>query len=653
MAIVPLKKVTLLALNREKDKILNALQGYGNLHISHIEEDEGLFTYDFGAENNNMEKLQSKLSDVQLTIKSLNSRVKRKGDFLAPKPELTLNEIDEIFKNSDDAEDTVKKFLENRNEAMDVRSELLRIESSISQVGSWKNLGIDVADIEDTSTCRIMVGTVPVLEFTEYSTTIDEIEFAEHEKIYTDRDSVYVLLMHHNNGNEEVAAANFKHSFSKYSFPFDEGTPEEYIKELKSKRKELEKQQSKLDDEEKLLADNLTALEKYHDALNVKIGLFEQVNKFGGTEYVFLLEGWIAAHEEKKFTEIIEETAKEGYEISFSDAEKDEEYPTLYENNAIVAPFEFVTNMFATSKTSSVDPNTSMAPFFALFFGMMLSDAGYGIILALSAAFVYFRTRSSDGKGNSLLALLAISGVSTIFWGFMFGGFMGFEIKPVLFNPIQEPILTLGLSLLLGIVQILYGMVLRAVMLIKQKRTMEAISQQFTWIALLVGIVILAFPQTYMFVGKTAPENIVALGKIGTYIALTGFAGILILGGYGQKGIKRITGGVGSLMDITGYLSDILSYARLFGLGLATGVIGMIVNQMAQMVAKGVFGWIAAIVIFVGVHLFNLAINSLGAYVHSTRLQYVEFFGKFFVDGGVPFKRFEPTTKYYNIRHNN
>ncbi len=307
--------------------------------------------------------------------------------------------------------------------------------------------------------------------------------------------------------------------------------------------------------------------------------------------------------------------------------------------------------MFATSKTSSVDPNTSMAPFFALFFGMMLSDAGYGIILALGAAFVYFRTKSSSGKGNSLLALLAISGVSTIFWGFMFGGFMGFEIRPILFNPIKEPILTLGLSLLLGILQILFGMVLRAVMLIKQKRTMEAVSQQFTWITLRLGIVIFAFPKTYMFIGQEAPAGVAALGQYGTYIALAGFAGIILLGGYGQKGIKRITGGVGSLMDITGYLSDILSYARLFGLGLATGVIGMIVNQMAQMMAHGL-GWIGAVVIFVVVHLFNLAINSLGAYVHSTRLQYVEFFGKFFVDGGIPFKRFEPVTKYYNIRQN-
>ena len=652
MAIVPLKKVSLLALNREKDKILNALQNYGSLHISKVDDEEELFTYDFHTENNDAEILRAKLNDVQATIKALSSHDERKGEFLAPKPELTLKELDDILKNSKNAEETVKQFLDNRNEAMDVRSELLRIESSISQVNPWKSLGIDVADIDDTSTCRIMVGTVPVLEFPEYSKTIDEIEFAEHEKIYTDRDNVYILLMHHNNGNEEVAAANFRHSFSKYSFQFEKGTPEEYIKELKSKRKELENQQDKLLQEEKKLTENLTELEKYHDALNVKIELLEQVNKFGGTDYVFLLEGWIAAHEEEVFTKIIEDTAKEGYELSFCEAEKDEEYPTLYENNAVVAPFEFVTNMFATSKVSVIDPNVSMAGFFALFFGMMLSDAGYGLILALGAAFVYFRTRRSDGKGNSLLALLAISGVSTIFWGFMFGGFMGFEITPVLFNPIKEPILTLGLSLLLGIIQILFGMVLRAIMLIKQKRAMEAVSQQFTWITLLVGIVILAFPNTYMFVGTTAPDSIVALGKVGTYIALVGFAGILILGGYGQKGLKRITGGIGSLMDITGYLSDILSYARLFGLGLATGVIGMIVNQMAQMLAHGV-GWIFAVLIFIFVHLFNLAINTLGAYVHSTRLQYVEFFGKFFVDGGIPFKKFAPTTKYYNIRHNN
>jgi len=652
MAIVPLKKVTLLALNRERETILNALQSYGNLHINQIRDEEELFTYNFNLENDDIEKLESDLSDVKATIKALKSYDERKSEFMAPKPELTINDFDEILSNSTEAQKVVNDFLENRNEAMDVKSELLRIESSISQIDPWRDIGIDVSDIEDTSTCRILVGTVPVLEFQEYSKTIDEIEFAEHEKIYTDRDNVYVLLMHHNNGNEEVTAANFKHSFTKYNFQFDKGTPQEHVKELKEKARELKKQQDKLQHEETEMAEHLTDLEKYHDALNVKIGLLEQVNKFGGTEYIFLLEGWIGAHEEEKFTDIIKETAKEGYELAFSEAEKGEEYPTLYENNAAVRPFEFVTNMFATSKTSKVDPNTSMAPFFALFFGMMLSDAGYGIILALGAAFVYFRTRTSEGKGNSLLALLAISGVSTIFWGVMFGGFFGFEFRPILFNPLKEPILTLGLSLLLGIIQILYGMILRAIMLIQQKRVMEAISQQFTWITLLIGIVIFAFPNTYMFVGTEPSDGVVALGEAGKYIALIGFIGLVTLGGYGQKGFKRITGGISSLMDITGYLSDILSYARLFGLGLATGVIGMIINQMAGMIAGGVVGWIFAVIIFVSVHLFNLAINSLGAYVHSTRLQYVEFFGKFFVDGGIPFKRFEPETKYYNIRHN-
>ncbi len=651
MAIVPLKKVTLLALNNERENILNALQDYGNLHISQIEDTEEIFTYKFDAENSSIEELNSKLNDVNAAIKVLKSHDKRESEFLAPKPELTIKELDEILKNSQDTEQVVKDFMENRNDATDVRSELLRVESSISQIHPWSNLDVNIEDIEDTSTCRIMVGTVPVLEFQEYSQEIDDIEYAEHEKVYTDRDSVYVLLMHHNNGNEEVSAANFKHSFTKYNFPFEKGSPKEQIKELKQKARELSKKQDALLKEEIKMAEHLTALEKYHDALTVKISLLEQVNKFGGTEYVFLLEGWIAAHEQEKFQKIIENTAKGGYELTFADAEKDEEYPTLYENSAMVKPFEFVTNMFATSKTSKVDPNASMAPFFALFFGMMLSDAGYGIILAAGAAFVYFRTRSSEGKGSSLLALLAISGISTIIWGLLFGGFMGFDLPFYVIKPLEQPILVLGLSLLLGIIQILYGMTLRAIMLIQQKRVMEAISQQFTWITMLLGIVIFAFPQTYMFVGKEAPENIVAIGKIGGYIAVIGFAGLVVLGGYGQKGLKRITGGIASLMDITGYLSDILSYARLFGLGLATGVIGMIINQMAAMLAHGI-GWIFAIIIFVAIHLFNLAINSLGAYVHSTRLQYVEFFGKFFVDGGIPFKRFEPQTKYYNIRHN-
>ncbi len=401
---------------------------------------------------------------------------------------------------------------------------------------------------------------------------------------------------------------------------------------------------------------HLTQLEQLHDALSIKLNLLNQVENFGGTEYVFVLEGYIPADDEKELTKALNNSAGENYQLDIIDAEGDD-VPTVFDNNKAVAPFESVTNMFATSKREGFDPNVLMAPFFALFFGMMLSDSGYGIILSIGAAIVYFRTRNSEGKGNNLLAVLAISGISTIFWGIMFGGFMGFDtrellgIEPVLFNPLQSPILTLGLSLLLGVIQILVGMTVKTVTMIKRGKLIQALGQQVSWISLLTGLVMFAYPMCYMFIGESAPAWAEAIGDVGIIIAGVGLVLLLLLGGYGQKGLGRIFGGVSSLMDITSYLSDILSYARLFGLGLATGVIGMVVNTIAAMLAGGgIVGWIFAIVVFIAVHLFNLAINALGAYVHSSRLQYVEFFGKFFEDGGVKYIPFEPETKYYNIK---
>jgi V/A-type H+-transporting ATPase subunit I len=201
----------------------------------------------------------------------------------------------------------------------------------------------------------------------------------------------------------------------------------------------------------------------------------------------------------------------------------------------------------------------------------------------------------------------------------------------------------------MGVMHILVGMSVRAATLIKRKQVMAAVSQQFTWISFLAGLVIFALPTLATFVGQEPSATLITIGNIGKIIVLIGLAGIILLGGYGKKGIGRIIGGITSLTEISGYMSDILSYARLFGLGLATGVIGMVINTMAGIMTGSVIGWIFAPIVFVGAHLFNIALNALGAYVHSSRLQYVEYFGKFFEDGGKEYKAFKVDTKYHTV----
>ena len=369
------------------------------------------------------------------------------------------------------------------------------------------------------------------------------------------------------------------------------------------------------------------------------------------TEYVFTLEGYIPTHLEEELRKVIEKAAGDHTELEITEPTEEDSVPTLYENRAFVRPFEAISDMFGKSKSTALDPNVTMAPFFAIFFGMMLSDAGYGLVIAAIASFIYFKTKPKNGEGNKLIRVIAISGVFTILWGIMYGGYMGFSLPKytLLFNPMEEPMLTLGLCLLLGVIHILVGMGVRAATLIKRGDVMGAISQQFTWMSFIAGLVLFALPTLAGFVDREPSALFLALNKVGTVMLIAGFAGIIILGGHGKKGFGRIIGGVSSLTEITSYLSDILSYSRLFGLGLATGVIGMVVNTMAGMMTGSVLGWFFAAIIFVGVHLFNMAINALGAYVHSSRLQYVEYFGKFFEDGGRDYKPFRINTKYHEV----
>jgi V/A-type H+-transporting ATPase subunit I len=307
--------------------------------------------------------------------------------------------------------------------------------------------------------------------------------------------------------------------------------------------------------------------------------------------------------------------------------------------------------MFGKSKHTAIDPNVTMAPFFAIFFGMMMSDAGYGLVIAALASLIYFKTKPKNGEGNKLIRVIAISGVFTILWGICYGGYFGFSLPKftLLFNPMEEPMLTLGLCLLMGVIHILVGMGVRAAALIKRGQVMEAVSQHFTWMSFIAGLIMFALPTLAGFVDQEPSALFLFLNKLGTVMLIAGFVGIIVLGGYGKKGFGRIIGGVSSLTEITSYMSDILSYSRLFGLGLATGVIGMVVNTMAGMMTGSVLGWFMAAIVFVGVHLFNIAINALGAYVHSSRLQYVEYFGKFFEDGGRDFKPFKIATKYHEV----
>ena len=291
---------------------------------------------------------------------------------------------------------------------------------------------------------------------------------------------------------------------------------------------------------------------------------------------------------------------------------------------------------FSLPAPGTFDPTAIMTPFFVNFMGMMISDAGYGLMMAILIPILIMVRKPAPGT-RRMLWLLTAGAVATIFWGALYNSWFGFAPFPSLFDPMKNAMPIMMVCVAVGAVHLFTGMGVAAYLKIRQGKWRDAIYDHVSWAMILIGIGLL------LILGS----------QIGLYIALAGAAIILFSAGrYKTKNpIKRILSGLGALYGISGWISDLLSYMRLFGMGLATGVIGMVINILVGMViSHGIVGIILGSVAFIGGHLFNAAINTLGAYVHSCRLQYIEFFSKFYEDGGKPFRPLHETSRYVYIR---
>ena len=317
---------------------------------------------------------------------------------------------------------------------------------------------------------------------------------------------------------------------------------------------------------------------------------------------------------------------------------EDDEPPILLHNGKFATPFESVVEGFALPSPKGMDPTAVMAPFYALLFGMMLSDAGYGLVMALAIPLL-LKLKKPGKNSVKMLWLLFYSAIATVVCGAIYNTWFGFNlpVKSIL-DPINDPMPVMIVCMGVGVVHLYAGMILAAYMNIKRGKPQDAVFDQLSWMMLVSGLMMLV------------AGGVIA--EIGKWMAIIGVVIILIWAGRekSRNPFKRLISGLGSLYGATSWISDILSYMRLFGMGLATGVIGMVINQLVGMAfSSGIIGAVIGSVLFVGAHAFNLGINALGAYVHSCRLQYIEFFGKFYEEGGVAFRPLAYNTHYVNI----
>ena len=342
--------------------------------------------------------------------------------------------------------------------------------------------------------------------------------------------------------------------------------------------------------------------------------------------------------------------------IEFGEADE-EKAPVKLKNNRFAAPAQSIVNMYSPPSHYDIDPTPLLAFFFYFFFGMMFSDAGYGLLMVIGTALA-IKIFKPDTQMKNSLKLFQYCGVSTFIWGLIFASFFG-DAPATLYNyftggnitmkeifpwptidPQKDALMLMIISIAFGLVHILVGMGCKFYVCLKHKDYGGAFFDTGLWMLMLAGFAVLAVG---MAVGQT-------LIYIGAGIAIACAVGLVLTQGRHKKGFGKVIGGLASLYDITGYISDLLSYSRLLALGLTTGVMAQVFNMLSTMFGKSWFGIILLIIVFVIGHAINIGLNALGSYVHTMRLQYVEMFGKFYEGGGKEFKPFKLNSKYIKIK---
>ncbi len=400
------------------------------------------------------------------------------------------------------------------------------------------------------------------------------------------------------------------------------------------------------------------------DYFRMRADKYEILGTLPQSQRTFVVSGYIPV----KAVDAVKKAIGEVYDcvIDVDDLKEDEEAPTILANNAFSSSVEGVLESYGLPHKGEFDPTTIMSFFYVFFFGMMLSDAAYGAIIAI-ACFIVLKKFPRMGEGmHKSLKMFMFCGISTLVWGILFGGYFGnvvdivsgtffgktVTVPALWFVPLNDPMRLLVYSLAFGVVHLFVGLGIKGYMLLKDGKPLDFFCDVVLWYAFLIGLLLMLIPtDIFASIAQAKITFPPFLNMLAKALAIIGVVGLVLMSGRENKNpALRIALGAYDVYNITGWLSDVLSYSRLLALGLATGVIASVVNQMGSMFGKGIVGIIGFLIVFIIGHTLNLAINLLGAYVHTNRLQFVEFFGKFYEGGGKPFEPFKSDTKYVDIK---
>lgn len=686
MAVVKMNKLLLVSTNDERKEVFKKMHKIGCVHISssalsenmnhnvNIEEDQVV-----NRKLNNLMSVFRFNKEISQDIKNIVKKEKIKNykgikrPLLKPIPTIDFDSFYQLEENEKEIFLKIDSFLKIENDLNEIKSKKAKINNLISQLMPYINVDVKLSLFRDLKNVSIVLGLLPENKIQAFEMlkekydTLITFKFGDGKQI-----PVAYLIWKEDSGklSEDLS----KIEFSSTSLNEDE-VPKNIIKLLQEKIENLNCEKIKKIKEAMNYDKYFESFRLYYDYYKYQKDLKDIEKALGSTKEATLYEAWIPESIETKLREEFSTSNLHVYLETYEPSE-DEEPPTFIKGNAITTPYQAVTNMLEVPKYREIDPNPFVTIFFIFMSGLMLGDAGYGVLLTLLTGLVLICKRPKRGKMN-LVKLVFMIGLSTIFWGIMFGTYFGFSVDPngiprpegitkgiikpgVWFDILEHPIAMMKFGVVIGAIQMLVGFFLKSYILVtREKKYFAAFIHFFGWFFLMLGIFMIAAKAVAeTFVPSLEGTNIIKvpaiIPKIGKILAIIGVIFIAIDGTFGKKKFGKVTGAFTGIYGIINVLSDALSYTRLFGLGLATGVIGLVFNQIAAVMLDlfskvPVIGWIIAIIVFIVGHSFNLVINTLGTYVHDARLQFVEFFGKFYEGGGEMYKPLGSTFKNYEI----
>lgn len=546
----------------------------------------------------------------------------------------------EIYSEAASLRDEINSIVKQIAEQKNIIS---RSQLQITSLEPWTDLDLDLSVTQTKSTALLYLTTAADVNLEEFEAKLQEVTpLCYVHKVSSSSELSCLLLIYHKDAQDAVMNVVKGFNTNRPDFASLKGNAAENISSLKNKIETCSKEAQRLTEQLKVAATSSKLLKKGFDMVTLQIDDQKVRENIFQTQSVFALTGWLTENDMDKVKKILD---KYPCYYTMVQPEEGDDPPIKLKNNKFVEPYEMITEMYSLPTPDGIDPTPVLTPFFILFFGMMLADAGYGLILFLLCFIGLKKLKPDEGFLKNAMNIGVACGLSTIFWGVMYGGYFGNLVTqvaeswfgvtvtvPAVFDPLNDPMSVMLLSLILGAIHLFAGMGVKIYMLAKRGHLLDGLMDIGLWYVLLIGLPMLALPVT---------------AGIGKVLSIVGAVGLILTQGRHEKNIfMKLIKGVMSLYDITSYLSDVLSYARILALGLAGGVIANVMNIMGTMPGLNIIGVVVFVAIFAIGHAFNLAISGLGAYVHTSRLQYVEFFGKFYEAGGRPFKPFKANTKY-------